>query len=216
MGKRIDITGMRFGRLTPEYCVGQGRDKRAMWKCKCECGNSIIVSGKALRNGNTKSCGCLNRDKSTERIVSFNTRHGQANTRLYRIWGLMKLRCNNPNTINYNDYGGRGIKVCDEWANDFEVFYEWAMAHGYDDALTIDRIDFNGNYSPDNCRWATNKQQQNNRRSNKVVSFDDKQMTISEWSDALGMNYDALEKRLLNGWSAERALTTPIRKKRKP
>ena len=127
----------------------------------------------------------------------------------------MHERCERPKHKHFNDYGGRGIKVCDDW-KEFAPFQQWALHNGYSDTMTIDRIDVNKNYSPDNCRWATNKQQQNNRRSNKVVSFDDKQMTISEWSDALGMNYDALEKRLLNGWSAERALTTPIRKKRKP
>ena len=144
-----------------------------MWECECECGSTTIVRGTHLRQQKIKSCGCLTRELFVER----STTHGKHNTRLYSVWKDMKSRCYNPNSQFFKDYGGRGITVCDEWRNSFEAFYEWAMASCYNpDArrgeCTIDRTDVNGNYCPENCRWITIKEQQNNRRNNKRRKVD--------------------------------------------
>lgn len=128
-------------------------------------------------------------------------------SRLYRIWILMRERCNNINTPPYKDYGGRGIKVCDEW-NDYENFYAWAMENNYSDDLTIDRIDTNGNYCPDNCRWATRKEQQNNRRNNRLIAFDGKTQTVAQWAEEYNIDNAVLFNRLNYGWDIEKALTT--------
>lgn len=160
MGKLIDLTGQRFGRLVVVERAGTSRNRQAMWRCRCDCGKKIAVQGYHLRTGHTQSCGCFHRDQ-TKRA---NTTHGEEGTRLYGIWRGMKSRCYNPNVQKYKDYGGRGIKICEEWLDDFQAFYDWAMSHGYTDALSIDRIDVDGNYEPSNCRWATAKEQRHNRR----------------------------------------------------
>lgn len=158
-----DITGQIFGRLTAIECVGSNNWNRCLWLCKCSCGNTKIVDGSSLRMGRTRSCGCLDREKH---ITHPNrTTHGQCGTRIYRIWKAMKNRCLNPNTPDYKRwYGSNGITVCEEWKNDFSSFYEWSMANGYRDDLSIDRIDPSGNYEPSNCRWADAKTQANNKR----------------------------------------------------
>lgn len=158
-----DMMGETFGRLTVVKCMGVNRRHSYVWLCSCSCGNTTIVDGNCLRRGNTKSCGCLNHENH---ILRPNRRvHGQSGTRLYRIWKRMKSRCYNKNTEDYKKwYGSKGVKVCDEWKNDFQAFYDWAMANGYSEELTIDRIDPYGNYEPDNCRWADAKTQQSNKR----------------------------------------------------
>lgn len=214
MAKRVDITGMRFGRLTVIDYHHTNADKYACWRCRCDCGKVVVVPGKSLRTGNTKSCGCLSIDAATERIVSFNTTHGSTQTRLFRTWTNIKTRCENPNAINYKDYGGRGIKVCDEWQK-FEPFCDWALANGYADNLSIDRIDNNGNYEPLNCRWATDKEQANNRRSNRVIEFNGEKKNLKQWAETLGISGGALGRRFQSpNFTLESALTTPCMRKR--
>lgn len=135
-------------------------------------------------------------------------KHGQYGSRLYETWQTMKKRCSNPNNRQYHLYGGRGIIVCDEWRNDFQAFYDWAMSHGYADDLTIDRIDVNGNYEPSNCRWATMKEQQNNRRNNHLITYNGETKTLKQWSEKIGIDWGVLYSRLKKGWSIEKSLTT--------
>jgi hypothetical protein len=199
--KAIDLVGKRFGRLTVlkrAYVEQQGHGSHAHWLCKCDCGNETVVDGSNLRRGTTKSCGCYQK----ERLVT----HGETNSRLYGIWRTMKTRCYNQSYYQFDRYGGRGIAICDEWINDFQAFYDWSIANGYRDDLSIDRIDNDGNYEPSNCRWATAKEQSNNTRRNVCIEFNGESHTMAEWAEILGIRYATLYKRIVQRhWDLERA-----------
>ncbi len=207
----IDLLGQRFGRLEVIARNGVNAYGAAMWLCRCDCGNTVTKRGSALRSNHTKSCGCLHDELSSMRITKQNTVHGMSNTRLYEIWIDMKKRCHNINHWAYSRYGERGIAVCKEWQI-FEPFYKWAIANGYSDNLSIDRIDNDGNYEPSNCRWASRKVQANNKSNNVRYKYEDNNYTISELSDMFGISYQTLRSRIENyGWSVEKALTTHVR-----
>lgn len=196
--KFCDLTGKRFGRLTVIKRVYINGNHNTHWLCKCDCGNETVVESNHLKRGDTKSCGCLTKKRSTT--------HGFSKTRLYSIYYKMKERTINEHDTAYQYYGGRGIKVCDEWINDFKAFYEWAIDNGYKDGLTIDRIDTNGNYEPSNCRWSTRKEQANNRRTNKNISYNGETHNLKQWSEKLGINYGTLKARINRyHWTIERA-----------
>lgn len=170
--------------------------KHVSWICKCDCGNlTEPISGNNLKKGHVKSCGCLYR------------KHGMTGTRLYSIWKGIKTRCYNKNHIHYENYGGRGITVCNDWKDDFRAFADWAIANGYSSELTIDRIDPNGNYEPSNCKWSAVKEQQNNKRNNILITYNGKCQTLSKWSEELGIDYHKLLMRIKRGWDIERAFT---------
>lgn len=179
-GKLKDITGERYGKLTVikfSRMVG----KHSYWLCKCECGNEHIARSDCLKRGYIKSCGCLVKENHPKT-------HGQARTRLYRIYYAMKQRCYNSNNSNYNRYGGRGIKVCSEWLHDFKTFYDWALKNGYDENLTIDRINFDGNYEPNNCRWITQHEQARNTSRNTHITINGETRLLVEWCEKYGVN----------------------------
>lgn len=158
----MNLVGKKFNRLLAIEVVGRNSNREKLYKCKCDCGNYSIVRGAALKYGLTKSCGCLQREKAS----SANTKHGMYKSRIYKIWEDMHNRCYQKTYHAYCHYGGRGISICSEWLHDFKCFYDWSMANGYADNLSIDRIDVNGNYEPSNCRWITQKEQLKNRRIN--------------------------------------------------
>lgn len=165
--KTIDLTGVRFGKLTVLE-KSDKKSKRVSWVCECDCGNIVTVSATNLTQGNTMSCGCYR----IEKLVQMNTTHGESHTRLYGVWQGMRERCYRESDVSYYLYGGRGITVCDEWENSYESFKIWAEANGYDwfakrGDCTLDRIDVNGMYCPENCRWVDMKVQSNNKRNSK-------------------------------------------------
>ena len=195
MGNFKDKTGMRFGKLTVIEYAGSNAKQHSLWLCKCECGKTTIVRGGNLTSGNTTSCGCKD--------------HHLAKTRIYDIWHGMKSRCYRKNHVHYKNYGGRGISVCDEWKNDFMSFYDWAIKNGYDDSLTIDRINNDGNYCPENCRWVTQQEQMNNTRFNRNITFNGETHTLTEWSRICGISISSLYYRIRSGWELEKVFGTP-------
>lgn len=184
-----NLTGKVFFNLTV-ICRVPNKTKSSRWLCKCSCGNYKEVDSCHLQNGGIKSCGCLLKNNK------INKTHGMSKTRLYETWHGMKARCYNKNNINYSNYGGRGIFICSNWLNNFMNFYNWAINNGYKDNLTIDRIDVNGNYCPENCRWITIKKQANNKRTNIIIEYNGKKHTVSEWAEILKIKRCTLEKRL--------------------
>ena len=185
--KLHDLTGQKFGRLTAIGIDERADTKRTYWVCACDCGNFKTVRSDILLSGCTRSCGCMKREQD---VVNLDrTSHMMSGTRLYGIWAGIKKRCLNINDIRYQDYGGRGIKVCDEWKNSFETFMKWALNSGYQEDLTIDRIDNDGDYEPNNCRWATMKDQSNNRRSNIKITIGNATKTMTEWCKIFDLDY---------------------------
>ena len=209
MKRNFNLTGKRFGRLIVIKSVHiKGIVKK--WLCICDCGKEALVRGHDLVSGNTSSCGCLHREQLIQNNKINKTTHGLTHTRLYRIWGGMRRRCYETSNKDYCRYGKRGITVSKEWMHDFQSFYDWAMLNGYEDNLTIDRINNEGNYKASNCKWATVKEQNNNRSTNHLITYNGKTLNIKQWADEIGINRVSLSHRINKpGWSIERALTEP-------
>ena len=216
MGKIKELVGKKYGRLTVQkYLYIQNH--KAYWLCKCDCGGEKITSTFALTTSQCKSCGCLPRENGI-RLNKMITKHNMSSTRVYRILAGMKRRCYNPKDKEYHCYGGRGIKICDEWLdkeNGYKNFCEWALSNGYDNnkkgtECSIDRIDNNGDYCPENCRFVTMKEQCNNLRKNKRYDYNGENYTISQLSEKDNIPYCTLFWRLKK-WDIEKALTEPVK-----
>lgn len=197
-----DMAGKKIGRLTVVAQAGNEKGGGAKWLCKCECGNETIVRGADLRKEHTKSCGCIH----SEGVAKRNRKHGRTKHPLYRIWSAMKQRCYYKGSVGYSNYGGRGIQICDEWLDDFQAFYDWATANGYQDGLTIERKDYNGNYEPSNCCWATKTEQANNTRLNIRVTVKGETHTVAEWAKITGEKPAKIADRLRRGYEPEQAI----------
>ena len=200
MARFKDLTGQTFGRLTAINYVDTYKE-HARWLCQCSCGGTVIVPAYQLRRGNTKSCGCILREMTTK--------HGMFGTATYNTWCSMIQRCFNSSYHGFNDYGGRGITVCERWSTSFENFV--ADMGVRPPETSIDRIDVNGNYEPENCRWASRSVQSINQRRNKTITYNGETMTCGQWSLRLGGDRTIVTKRIQAGWSEEEAITKPLR-----
>ena len=202
-----DLTGERFGLLIARECVGRAMNRKAVWLCECDCGNTAFVESVHLTRGATRSCGCFARAQT----IKIHTTHGQYGTPLYKRWRSMIARCTDPSSPSYRYYGGRGIRVCDEWTR-FENFAK-DMGGSFEKELSIDRINPDGNYDPSNCRWANVIDQANNKRTNRLIEFNGRTLTMAQTARMYGIKYETLQRRLGKGWTIEKALTYPIRRK---
>lgn len=199
--KENDFIGKKIGEITILSYLGKIKkdngDNHRFWLGECKCGKQMILRQTEIIKETRKSCHKCNK-------ASY--KHGLTNTRIFNIWQNMRGRCNCNTNYDYKDYGGRGIKVCDEWNNNFINFYNWAMNNGYDETLTLDRINVNGNYEPNNCRWADNYQQANNKRNTKKYKYNNRFYTIRELSNLSGLKYSTIQSRLYKNWSVEKAI----------
>lgn len=205
-----NIVGQRFGKLTVLSRTQKPngiKNTHAYWKCECDCGKTIVAQGSLLKNGSIQSCGCLQKE--------VNTTHGMRHTPIYTEWCTMKQRCYNSNNKSYKDYGGRGITMCEPWRNSFEAFYDDVskLTNFGEEGYSLNRIDNNGNYEPNNVEWADDVTQANNKRNNHLITYNGKTQTIAQWAKEAGINQYTLYNRILTyHWSVERALTEPVKK----
>lgn len=195
-----NLVGRKFSKLTViEKSAEKTKSGNVKWLCKCDCGNETTVVGSKLKNGHTKSCGCLKKSEQSQ---------GYSATRLYRIWLNMHNRCYNKKHDAFKWYGKKGVSICKEW-HDFLPFREWALANGYKETLSIDRINSSGNYEPSNCQWVTQKEQMNNVSSNKILEFQGVQYTQAQFAEKFNLKYHTVRNRVRMGWSLERIVSTP-------
>ncbi|MDU7339315.1 MAG: hypothetical protein E7L17_14525 [Clostridium sp.] len=195
--------GEAFGRLTVIKREDNDNRGKTKWLCHCSCGKEKVILADSLISGKTKSCGCLRAEVSNKNAKAT---HGMSGSRLWVIWCGMKSRCSNPKNIAFKNYGAIGIKVCDLWRVNFLEFYNWSMQNGYKEHLTIDRINTSGNYEPDNCRWATYEQQENNRRNTVYFTACGNKLPVSEWSRRIGISSSTLRWRIEKGWNENEIL----------
>lgn len=212
MGKFVDLTGKRFGRLIviekSDKIIYPNGKTSVTWLCRCDCGENVIVESKSLKSGNTKSCGCFRKEHSSEKFK----KHNMYGTRIYGIWAQMVQRCTNKKSDSRGIYIKRGIKICKEWRESPEEFIKWSMENGYEDTLTIDRINNDKGYSPENCRWVNYETQANNKRNTIYIEYNGKKQTLREWCDELELPYNTIRNRYKKKWETERMFTQPIRK----
>ena len=204
-----DLTGKVFGKLIVIKKVGTDKKYNTQWLCKCECGNEKIVARDKLIIGHTTSCGCARKNF----FKNLNKIHGLSHSRLWYVWYNIKNRCYRNTSKYYKYYGGRGITMCKEWLDDYQNFYNWAIKNGYDEtapkgACTIDRIDVNGNYEPNNCRWISMREQSRNKRNNKRISYNGETHCLKEWAEILSVDYKKLRDRMYKHNNFEKVITT--------
>lgn len=206
-----ELKDMNYGRWVINSDCGLNKRGQRLVECKCTCGVVRVVLLASLKSGKSISCGCYRKEKTS----ASNMKHGlsQGRNRLYSIWKAMKTRCYNKTIKQYCDYGGRGIEVCSEWLNDFSVFHDWAINNGYEEGLDIDREDNDKNYTPDNCRFRTKKQNNRNRRSNNRITFMGETKILIEWCEFYGLHFNTAKHRINLGWSIEDTFTKPVRKR---
>lgn len=213
MSRFIDLTGEKFGRLVVIKRIGKDKSGNIIWLCRCDCKTEKIIRGASLKNKTTRSCGCLNKEKIIER----QTKHGHWTSgkasKSYNAWSHIKQRCTNISDPSYHRYGGRHISICKRWLK-FENFLD-DMGEPPTRDHSIDRIDNNGNYCKDNCRWATSEQQARNRRNNKLITCNGKTQLLIEWAKETRISHTVILWRIKRGWSIDRAITTPVKKYKK-
>jgi hypothetical protein len=207
---RFNLKGQKIARLTVLERVPNDRFNRACWLCRCDCGRELVVATNALRTGNTRSCGCLMRDRAAQICTWRNTSHGESGSPEHVAWLAMKERVRNPNHRQFHNYGGRGIKVCDRWLNSYENFLA-DVGRKPTRKHTLDRIDVDGDYEPGNVRWATLAEQQSNKTTNVFVSAFGERLTVSQWARKTGVGRHNISNRLKAGWTPEQAVMTPAK-----
>lgn len=201
--RRQSLVGLEFGRLKVLKRVGKNKWNDSLYLCECSCGKKTVVPGGKLKSGHTKSCGCYMRERASTKATTHGLTRGDKKPRLFAVWNGMRARCNNAHSIEYKDYGGRGIRICDEWDHDFKAFYDWAMSNGYDPnaprgKCTLDRIDNNGNYEPSNCRFVGLDVQARNTRRNHLLTIAGKTQCVAAWIVELGISKSTFYQHLNN------------------
>lgn len=200
MGQKIEMIGQKFGRLLVIAEDKRDAQGNIYYLCRCDCGNEKIIKGVSMRKGLTQSCGCYHK----ERVSKLDPK---SKRKLYRRYWSMRNRCEYTGDKHFSCYGGRGIKVCDEWKN-YETFEQWALNNGFKEGLTLDRIDIDGDYSPDNCRWITHKEQQSNRRDNVYITFNGERRTVQQWSEITGIKKSTIQRRIALNWEEKDLLNS--------